>query len=141
MTAHRSVVAVAGVVLLSLSAVMAQEPGGTVAADPRVEGRTYTFEATGAEVPYAIFVPSTYDATRESPLIVGLHGLGRPYDWLMSYDGYVDMAERDGYILVTPKGYHPRAWSAAADRASRGCARTTTSARYPITWVSWPNRM
>ena len=102
-------VAVAAVVVSGGTAA-AQEPGGTVAADPRVEGRTYTFEATGVEVPYAIFVPSTYDATREWPLIVGLHGLGRPYDWLMSYDGYVDMAERDGYILVTPKGYHPRAW-------------------------------
>ncbi len=94
----------------SAGLVAAQEPGSTVAGDSRVEGRTYTFEATGAEVPYAIFVPSTYDASREWPLIVGLHGLGRPYDWVMSYDGYVDMAERDGYILVTPKGYHPRAW-------------------------------
>ena len=61
-------------------------------------------------MPYALFVPSSYDASREWPLIVGLHGLGRPYDWVMSYDGYVDLAERDGYILVTPKGYHPRGW-------------------------------
>lgn len=103
-------VAVVAAVVVGNAAVLAQEPGSTVAADPRVEGRTYTFETTGTEVPYAIFVPSNYDASREWPLIVGLHGLGRPYDWVMSYDGYVDMAERDGYILVTPKGYHPRAW-------------------------------
>ena len=28
----------------------------------------------------------------------------------MGYDGIIDMAERDGYIIVTPLGYHPRAW-------------------------------
>ena len=103
--------AVAATLLLSGAAsAWAQEPGSTVAADPRLETRTYTFEETGVEVPYALFVPSSYDPSRAWPLIVGLHGFGRPYDWIMSYDGYVDMAEREGYILVTPKGYHPRAW-------------------------------
>ena len=112
MNERRFVVAgVAAALLLSSTGIgIAQEPGSTVAADSRLEGRTYTFEETGAEVPYALFVPSDYDASRAWPLVVGLHGLGRPYDWIMSYDGYVDMAERDGYILVTPKGYHPRAW-------------------------------
>ena len=102
---------VAAALLLSgAGSLRAQEPGSTVAADSRLQTRTYTFEDTGVEVPYALFVPSGYDPSRSWPLIVGLHGLGRPYDWIMSYDGYVDMAERDGYILVTPKGYHPRAW-------------------------------
>ena len=114
MNGRRFVVAgVAAALLLSSAGIgvaFAQEPGSTVEADPRLQGRTYTFEETGAEVPYALFVPSDYDASRAWPLIVGLHGLGRPYDWVMSYDGYVDRAERDGYILVTPKGYHPRAW-------------------------------
>jgi len=88
----------------------AQEPGTVVAADPRVQGLSYTFPETGAEVPYALFVPSTYDGGREWPLIVALHGLGRPYDWMMGYDGFIDMAERGGYIVVSPLGYHPRAW-------------------------------
>ena len=113
MRRHRLTTVVVVSAALSLSGAAgagAQEPGSTVAADPRLETRTYTFEETGAEVPYALFVPSSYDPSRTWPLIVGLHGFGRPYDWIMSYDGYVDMAERDGYILVTPKGYHPRAW-------------------------------
>ena len=88
----------------------AQEPGTVVAADRRVEARSYQFPGTGATVPYALFVPSNYDASRPWPLIVGLHGLGRPYDWLMGYEGIIDMAERDGYIMVTPLGYHPRGW-------------------------------
>jgi pimeloyl-ACP methyl ester carboxylesterase len=28
----------------------------------------------------------------------------------MGYDGMIDFAERDGYIMVAPLGYHPRAW-------------------------------
>ena len=89
---------------VGVSSASAQEPGSVVTRDSRVQGRTYTFSSTGAEVPYALFVPSTYDASREWPLIVTLHGLGRPYD------GMIDFAERDGYIMVAPLGYHSRAW-------------------------------
>ena len=95
---------------VAVGPVSAQEPGSVVARDDRVQGRTYTFPGTGKEVPYALFVPSNYDATRAWPLIVTLHGLGRPYDWMMGYDGNIDAAERDGYIMVAPLGYHPRAW-------------------------------
>ena len=95
---------------LAVGSAWAQEPGSVVARDNRVQGRTYEFPGTGKEVPYALFVPSTYDAEREWPLIVTLHGLGRPYDWMMGYDGNIDAAERDGYIMVSPFGYHARAW-------------------------------
>ena len=88
----------------------AQEPGTVVAADKRVQGRTYVFRETGKQIPYALFVPSTYSTAQKWPLIVGLHGLGRPYDWLMGYDGIIDFAERDGYLMVTPLGYDSRGW-------------------------------
>jgi len=90
--------------------VRAQAPGSVVDADPRVQGRSYLFEDTGEQMPYALFVPSTYDPSNPAPLIVGLHGLGRPYDWVMGYEGYLDFAEAGGYIAVAPKGYHARAW-------------------------------
>ncbi len=96
--------------LLTPGALFAQEPGTVVAADKRVQRRTYTFAETGKQLPYAVFVPSTYDASKKWPLIVGLHGLGRPYDWLMGYDGIIDFAERDGFVMVTPLGYDARAW-------------------------------
>src|SRR5262245_23453290 len=86
----------------------AQEPGTVVAADKRVQGRSYRFEPTGETIQYALFVPNNYDATKKWPLIVGLHGAGRPYDWLMGYAGIIDLAQRDGYVMVTPLGYHPR---------------------------------
>ena len=88
--------------------LVAQEPGTVVAADSRVKGRSYVLQETGETIQYALFVPSNYDVSKKWPLIVGLHGAGRPYDWLMGYAGIIDLAQRDGYIMVTPLGYHPR---------------------------------
>jgi predicted peptidase len=85
--------------------VLAQEPGTIVAADKRVQGRSYVFQKTGETIQYALFVPSNYETVKKWPLIVGLHGAGRPYDWLMGYDGLVDFAQRDGFIMVAPLGY------------------------------------
>ena len=78
--------------------------------DPRVQHRSYVFPSTGETVPYALFVPSTYNADEQSPLIVSLHGLGRSYDWLMGYHGLLDQAEAHGYIVITPLGYTRRGW-------------------------------
>lgn len=78
--------------------------------DPRVQHRSYTFPGTGETIPYALFVPSSYDSSAGAPLIVTLHGLGRTYDWLMGYHGFLDQAEAGGYIVVTPLGYIRRGW-------------------------------
>ena len=98
-------------IALAFTALLAvQEPGTVVAADKRVQARSYVFAETGKTIPYALFVPSTYTPSKKSPLIVALHGLGRPYDWMMGYQGMIDFAERDGFIVVSPLGYHPRGW-------------------------------
>jgi predicted peptidase len=98
-------------ITLAFTALLAvQEPGTVVAADKRVQGRSYVFAETGKTIPYALFVPSTYSASKKWPVIVALHGLGRPFDWMMGYDGMIDFAERDGFIVVSPLGYHPRGW-------------------------------
>jgi predicted peptidase len=78
--------------------------------DPRVQHRSYVFEPTGESLPYAVFVPSTYRADSSSPLIIALHGLGRSYDWLMGYEGFLDYAEASGMIVATPLGYIRRGW-------------------------------
>lgn len=78
--------------------------------DPRVMHRSYVFEPTGETLPYAVFVPSTYQAGNPSPLIIALHGLGRSYDWLMGYEGFLDYAEAAGMIVATPLGYIRRGW-------------------------------
>ena len=78
--------------------------------DPRVQHRNYEFPGTGESIPYAVFVPSSYDNSQPAPLIVSLHGLGRTHDWLMGYHGLLDQAEANGYIVVTPLGYIRRGW-------------------------------
>ena len=79
-------------------------------ADARVQHRSYVFEPTGETIPYALFVPSTYDGSAELPLLVSLHGLGRSYDWIMGYHGLLDLAEQHGYAIVTPLGYIREGW-------------------------------
>lgn len=78
--------------------------------DPRIQHRNYSFPPTGEEIPYALFIPSTYNEGDSAPLIISLHGLGRSYDWLMGYHGFLDQAEANGYIVVTPLGYIRRGW-------------------------------
>lgn len=78
--------------------------------DPRVQHRSYRFPDTGENIPYAVFVPSSYDQSQPSSIIVSLHGLGRSYDWLMGYHGFLDQAEAGGHIVVTPLGYVRRGW-------------------------------
>ena len=72
--------------------------------DSRIQHRSYTFPPTGEEIPYALFVPSNYNEIDSAPLIISLHGLGRSYDWLMGYNGFLDQAEAGGYVVVTPLG-------------------------------------
>lgn len=55
--------------------------------------------------PYALFVPSAYDAARPSPLIVNLHGAGVTPLQQMLFDGVTDYAEQYGYLVVAPMGY------------------------------------
>ena len=78
--------------------------------DTRVQHRTYTFPPTGETIPYALFIPSNYNEGNPAPLIISLHGLGRTYDWLMGYHGFLDEAEANGYIVATPLGYIRRGW-------------------------------
>ncbi len=77
--------------------------------DPRVEQRTYLFEDTGEELPYAVFVSSKVSDDVESPLIIALHGLGGDPNSLLRGNA-LDLAEAGGYILVGPMGYNPGGW-------------------------------
>ncbi len=57
--------------------------------------------------PYRVFIPSKYDASKPTPMVVALHGMGGDENsYFMSYDnGIVKReAEARGYIVVCPKG-------------------------------------
>lgn len=97
---------------LLATSVMAQPgPGGgpRFEPDPRVEARTYTFEPTGEELPYWVFVSSQADTSQPTPLVVMLHGLGVPGGFMMQ-NKVIELAEAAGYIVVAPQGYNTGGW-------------------------------
>ncbi len=57
--------------------------------------------------PYRIFVPSKYDTTKPTPLVVALHGMGGDENsYFVAYDNGIIKreAEARGYLVVCPKG-------------------------------------
>ena len=71
--------------------------------------RTYVFTPTGAEMPYRIYVPSTWDGKRSLPILLFLHGAGaNESTYLDIADGLLrKLAEQHGYIVVSPLGFTP----------------------------------
>jgi poly(3-hydroxybutyrate) depolymerase len=86
---------------------------GTVGGKDPFAGRTgdikrhYLLTAANEVIPYRMYVPTTYTASKPSPLIVALHGLGGTEDSF--FDGYERrlplLAEQHGYIVAAPLGY------------------------------------
>lgn len=83
--------------------------GGGMAADPRVESRTYRLDGANIDVPYCLYKSTKVSASKPAPLIVALHGMGAP-PTIMCNKTTVDLAEEGGYILVAPMGYSTTGW-------------------------------
>ena len=71
--------------------------------------REYHFAPTGQQMPYRIYVPTSWNETRSLPILLFLHGAGA------NENSYLDMArgllgqlaEQHGYIVVAPLGFTP----------------------------------
>ena len=118
-TSHLILAALALAVLLPASAV-AQEwvqperSKANVEALARVQVKTYKFEAASKnDMAYGLYVPTRYNASRATPLVIALHGLGSDIHYMMEYNNLVELAERYGYIVATPLGYNERGWYGA----------------------------
>jgi poly(3-hydroxybutyrate) depolymerase len=61
-------------------------------------------------MPYALFVPSTYDPKKPAPLVVDLHGLNITPLQQILFDGTTDFAERGGFIILAPMGFDLSSW-------------------------------
>jgi poly(3-hydroxybutyrate) depolymerase len=83
--------------------------GGGMAADPRVESRTYHLDGANIDVPYCVYKSTRISKGKAAPLIVALHGMGAPPS-IMCNKTSVDLAEEGGYILVAPMGYSVTGW-------------------------------
>jgi poly(3-hydroxybutyrate) depolymerase len=71
---------------------------------------TYHLADADADMPYVLFIPSTYVPGKPAPLIVDLHGLNIAPLMQMLFDGTTDLAERYGFIVVAPMGYSLSGW-------------------------------
>jgi poly(3-hydroxybutyrate) depolymerase len=76
----------------------------------RIEKKTYHFEEADKDIEYALFVPSTYDKEKKTPLVVALHGLYSTPQQIMRYPALTDQAEKHGFIVVAPMGYNTTGW-------------------------------
>jgi len=95
--------------------------GGQRGPDPRAQQRTYVFEDTSEQMPYAVFVSSKVSKDKKNPLIVSLHGLGGSQNTMVGQSlGAVELAEQGGYILVSPMGYNCGGWYGIPAGAPRG---------------------
>jgi len=107
-------------VLLATLATSALAQAPASATTERIQELTYQFEEAGMAMEYQIYVPTTYNASTSSPLIVLLHGLGSNPGGVIRYQGMTDFAEERGYIVVAPMGYNSRGWY-----GSRGTGRAS----------------
>ncbi len=76
----------------------------------RIQTRSYDFTQAGIPMTYELYVPSSYDRARSTPLIVALHCLGAVASEMIRYEGLTELAEARGYIVVAPMGYNSRGW-------------------------------
>lgn len=119
------------VVLLPMSAgaqewVQPARSKANVDALARVQVKSYTFEAGNIEMKYGLYVPTNYNASRATPLVIALHGLGSDIHYMMEYNNLVELAERYGYIVATPMGYNERGCM------ERGGKATSSTSGKPI---------
>ncbi len=69
--------------------------------------RKYHFAAANADMPYRLYVPTSWDGKSQLPLVVMLHGAGSDENWYVDANDkqLIRLAEQHGYILVSPLGY------------------------------------
>jgi pimeloyl-ACP methyl ester carboxylesterase len=80
------------------------------ASQRRILECTYRLAEADADMPYVLFIPSTYAPGTPTPLIVDLHGLNITPLMQMLFDGTTDFAERYGFIVVAPMGFSLSGW-------------------------------
>jgi len=81
-------------------------------AGPRTTGdqhREYRFAPTGQQMPYRIYVPTSWDGDTALPILLFLHGAGaNESTYLDTAEGLLrHLAEQHGYIVVSALGFTP----------------------------------
>lgn len=53
---------------------------------------------------FLLYVPSSYDGSAQLPLVLNFHGLGSSQGAQHLYAGLIPVAEREGFLVVSPQG-------------------------------------
>jgi predicted peptidase len=71
--------------------------------------RTYRFPGTETDLPYRVYVPTTWDGKAKLPLVLMLHGGGSNESQYLDQNNkqLLKLAEDHGYLLVSPLGWSP----------------------------------
>ncbi len=71
--------------------------------------KSYWFTEANSKMPYRLYVPSTYHGKKSFPLIVMLHGGNSDENKYVDKNNRLlfKLAEKYGYILVSPLGFSP----------------------------------
>ncbi len=69
--------------------------------------RKYHSPAANADMPYRLYVPTSWDGKSKLPLVMILHGAGADENMYVDMNNkqLIHLAEQHGYILVSPLGY------------------------------------
>jgi predicted peptidase len=81
-------------------------PGWQAKGDQR---RTYRFPGTETDLPFRVYVPTTWDGKAKLPLVLMLHGGGSNESQYLDQNNkqLLKLAEDHGYLLVSPLGWGP----------------------------------
>jgi polyhydroxybutyrate depolymerase len=63
-----------------------------------------TIDSDGLIRSYRLYIPSSYDANAAMPLLLNFHGFGSNGVSQEAYSGLAEVAEREGFVLVSPDG-------------------------------------
>jgi predicted peptidase len=71
--------------------------------------RTYRFPGTETDLPYRVYVPTTWDGKAKLPLVLMLHGGGSNESQYLDQNNkqLIKLAEEHGYLLASPLGWNP----------------------------------
>src|SRR5687768_9679264 len=71
----------------------------------RVRNRnTGSMRSSGEDREYLLYVPSTYDRAKPTPLVISMHGGALWPAAQMAISRWNDVAEREGFLVVYPSG-------------------------------------
>jgi predicted peptidase len=81
-------------------------PGWQSKGDQR---RTYRFPGTETDLPFRVYVPTTWNGSAKLPLVLMLHGGGSNESQYLDQNNkqLLKLAEDHGYLLVSPMGWSP----------------------------------